>query len=107
MQPTPSDPSAQLVELCHAEELRIAHHHRIGTRHIETAFDDAGRDQHIAVTFGEGDQRGIHLFGRHAAVRGQDRQFWQGFGDRRREGFQRGDPRHNDEALAIARLLAQ
>ncbi len=107
LQATPPDPTAQLVELRHAEEFRVAHDHRVGARHVEPALDDAGGDQHVASAFGEGHEGGIDLLGCHPAMGRQDRQFRERLGERGCQGFEGRDPRHDDEALAIARFLAQ
>ena len=49
----PTDPPAQLIELCQTKVVGTIHEHRIGVRHVESRFDDHRRHQHVDIAVHE------------------------------------------------------
>jgi hypothetical protein len=104
--PPAPHPPAELVELRQAEAVGAPDQHGVGARHVEPGFHDVGGEQRVRAAGREAHQRLVHLGGRHAAVRDQERQVGQQPGDALPHRLDVLDARADHEALAAAPRLA-
>ena len=62
------DASPQLVQIAHAELVRVVDDHRIGIGDIQSGFDDVGADEHVVFLIDKAQQYPFQLFTVHLPV---------------------------------------